>query len=74
MGEANQSTATSNNVEIFDKAVSLIKSTELQSKVLPSGETMSYREFNAGQSYVLVMLPGYVSNDTQFSVRSFHII
>lgn len=71
MGEADPASATSNNVEIFDKAVSLIKSTELQSKELPSGETMSYREFNVGQPYVLVMLPGCVCNDALFSVRSF---
>ena len=58
------------NLETFDKAVALIESTPRQFKDLPSGETISYREYNKGQPHTLVMLPGYVCDDALFSVRS----
>ncbi|KAL7539768.1 hypothetical protein ACHAXR_009586 [Thalassiosira sp. AJA248-18] len=56
------------NLDIFDKAVALIESSDRHSKVLPSGESMSYRKYNVGQPHVLVMLPGYVCNDAMFSI------
>lgn len=64
-------TSTATNLEIFDSALKLIESTPRYEKELPSGETMSYREYNAGQpsgSHVLVLLPGYNCDDTLFSV------
>ena len=66
--------ATSNinpNLNIFDMAVALIESTPRQSKVLPSGETMTYREYNKGQPHVIAMLPGYICDDTLCSVSCF---
>ena len=56
------------NMAIFDDAVALIESTPRQCKALLSGETMSYREYNKGQPYILVMLPGYASDDSWPSV------
>ena len=75
-----QSSTAPSNVEIFDRASALLESTDLQSKVLSSGETMSYREYNKGKPHKIVMLPGYMCNDAWFSVRatfrifSFHIV
>lgn len=56
------------NLDIFDKAVELIEATPRQYKELPSGETISYREYNEGQAYKLVLLPGYMADDTSASV------
>lgn len=58
------------NLATFDKAVALIESTPRQFKDLPSGETISFREYNKGQPHTLVMLPGYVCDDALFSVRT----
>lgn len=58
------------NLEIFDKAVALIESTPCQSKVLSSGEVLSYRVYNPGMAYTIVMIPGYCCDDILFSVRS----
>ena len=56
------------NLPIFDKAVTLIEANPRKFMDLPSGETMSYREYNAGKPHKLVMLPGYRADDTSFSV------
>ena len=56
------------NLATFDKAVVLIESTPRQFKDLPSGETISFREYNKGQPHTLVMLPGYVCDYALFSV------
>ena len=61
---------TPSYVEIFDMAVALVKSTERQSKLLTSGEKMSYREYNVGQPHVLVLLPGFLHNDVMFAVST----
>ena len=58
------------NLATFDKAVALIESTPRQFKDLPSGETISFREYNKGQPHTLVMLPGYNCDDALFSVRT----
>lgn len=58
------------NLEIFDKAVALIESTPCQSKVLSSGEVLSYRVYNPGMVHTIVMIPGYCCDDILFSVRS----
>ena len=58
------------NLATFEKAVALIESTPRQFKDLPSGETISFREYNKGQPHTLVMLPGYVCDDALFSVRT----
>ena len=59
---------TNPNLQIFDMAAALLKATPRQSKLLPSGETMSYREFHIGQPHVLVVLPGYGTDDTMASL------
>ena len=62
------STTVNYNLPIFDKAVTLIEANPRKFMDLPSGETMSYREYNAGKPHKLVMLPGYRADDTSFSV------
>ena len=58
------------NIDIFDKALALIESTPRQFQDLPSGETISYREYNKGKAHVLVMLPGNICDDAAFSVSA----
>ena len=58
------------NIDIFDKALALIESTPRQFQDLPSGETISYREYNQGKAHVLVMLPGNICDDAAFSVSA----
>lgn len=68
-GTASTTTSIINpNLQIFDMAAALLDATPRQSKLLPSGETMSYREFHVGQPHVLVMLPGYEADDTMASL------
>ena len=56
------------NMKIFDCAATILESKPLQEQHLPSGETMSYREFNKGQPHVLVVVPGFMTDDTIFSL------
>jgi len=58
------------NINIFDKALALLESTPLQTKDV-SGETISYREYNAGegkQPHTLVFVPGFMADDTLASI------
>jgi pimeloyl-ACP methyl ester carboxylesterase len=63
-----ESSLAASNLKIFDKAVELVDNTERQFRDLPSGETMSYREYNVGQPHVLVVLPGFMADDTMASI------
>mmetsp|Transcript_15599 Transcript_15599/g.32816 ORF Transcript_15599/g.32816 Transcript_15599/m.32816 type:complete len:740 (+) Transcript_15599:68-2287(+) len=56
------------NIKIFDDAAALLETTVREEKILPSGETMSYREYNKGQPHKLVFLPGFGGDDTMTSV------
>ena len=60
--------STIENLAIFDEAVELITANERKMVELPSGETISYREYNVDQPHKLIMLPGYMGDDTSFSV------
>jgi len=59
--------ASLNNLEIFDKAAAIVEANPRKYEELPSGETISYREYNAGQPNILVMLPGFMADDTMSS-------
>mmetsp|Transcript_8967 Transcript_8967/g.15584 ORF Transcript_8967/g.15584 Transcript_8967/m.15584 type:complete len:405 (+) Transcript_8967:45-1259(+) len=56
------------NLIIYDEALAILESTPLQYKKVPSGETLSYREYNAGQPNVLVVLPGFMADDSMTSI------
>lgn len=60
--------ASLNNLEIFDKAAAIVEANPRKYEELPSGETISYREYNAGQPNILVMLPGFMADDTMSSI------
>mmetsp|Transcript_11312 Transcript_11312/g.17274 ORF Transcript_11312/g.17274 Transcript_11312/m.17274 type:complete len:422 (+) Transcript_11312:582-1847(+) len=60
-------TISSDNLEIFDEALTLLESTPLRTKDV-GGETISYREYNSKQPHTLVVLPGYMSDDTAASI------
>lgn len=59
-----------NNLDIFDEALAILESTPLQKTDIPSGETLSYREYNKEQPQTLIMLPGYMTDDTLASILS----
>ena len=56
------------NMQTFDMATELLDSTPRLSKDLASGETMSYREYNVGQPHTLVALPGFMTDDSMYSI------
>ena len=56
------------NLKIYDDALALLESTPLQYKQVPSGEILTYREYNIGQPHVLVVLPGFRADDTMISI------
>lgn len=60
----------SENPDIFDEALAVLESTPLQKTDIPSGETLSYREYNKEQPQPLIMLPGYMTDDTLASILS----
>lgn len=73
-------TVSSHNLEIFDEALTLVESTPLLSKDV-GDETISYREYNVEQPHTLVVLPGFMCDDTLASIlpalpefRDHHII
>ncbi len=59
-----------NNLDIFDEALAVLESTPLQKADVPSGEILSYREYNKEQQHILIMLPGYMTDDTLASILS----
>ena len=61
--------ATQNpNLKIYDEALALLESSPLQKKQLSSGEVMSFREYHVGQPHTLVVLPGFMVDDTILSL------
>lgn len=56
------------NLMIYDEALALLESTPLQTKELPSGETLSYREYHAEEPRTLVVLPGFMADDSMTSI------
>lgn len=73
-------TVSSDNLEIFDEALTLLESTPLLTKDA-GDETISYREYNVEQPHTLVVLPGFMCDDTLASIlpalpefRDHHII
>ena len=63
-----QNTAINANLEVYDDALRLLESTPLQSKQLPSGESLTYREYHIEQPHTLVVLPGFMADDTMTSL------
>ncbi|KAL7456692.1 hypothetical protein ACHAWC_008180, partial [Mediolabrus comicus] len=51
-------------------ALAVLESTPLQKTEIPSDETLSYREYNKEQQHTLIMLPGYMTDDTLASILS----
>ncbi|KAL7469021.1 hypothetical protein ACHAXS_009279 [Conticribra weissflogii] len=62
------SKTTNGNITIFDDAVAIIESSPRQEQGLPCGETMSYREFHKGKPHILVILPGFLADDTMAAI------
>jgi pimeloyl-ACP methyl ester carboxylesterase len=62
------STSENPNLDTFDFAAELLDSTPLLSKDLESGETLSYREYNVGQPNILVAIPGFMTDDSMYSI------
>ena len=56
------------NMQIYDRALELLEATPLQLRDVPSGETLSFREYNAGQEHVLVVLPGFMADDAMAAI------
>lgn len=56
------------NLKMFDMAAELLDSTPRLSKDLGSGETMSYREYNVGQPQTLITIPGFMTDDSIYSI------
>lgn len=62
------STSENPNLDTFDYAAERLDSTPLLSKDLESGETLSYREYNVGQPNILVAIPGFMTDDSMYSI------
>ncbi|KAL7538900.1 hypothetical protein ACHAXR_010903 [Thalassiosira sp. AJA248-18] len=60
--------AANPNLKVYDEALALLESTPLQTKQVPSEETLSYREYHVEQSHVLVVVPGFMTDDTLASI------
>ena len=78
--QESSATILSDGVSVFDEALALLESTPLQTEDV-GGETISYREYNVDQPHTLVVLPGFMCDDTLTSIlpvlpefRDHHII
>lgn len=65
---SDQGTLGNPNMEIYDKALALLEATPRQTREISSGETLSYREYNGGKPHALVVLPGFMADDTMTSI------
>lgn len=72
-GSKDKTVATNNNdsksnLRTYDDALSKLKSTPREEILLSSGETISYREYNKGQHHNLLVLPGFMTDDSIYSI------
>lgn len=56
------------NLKIYDEALALLEATPLQTKQVSSGEILAYREYHVGQPHTLVVLPGFMADDSMTSI------
>jgi pimeloyl-ACP methyl ester carboxylesterase len=56
------------NLHIYDEALILLKASPQKYEELSSGEVMSYREYNRDRPHKLVVLPGFMTDDSIYSI------